>query len=159
MTGHLAQQNLALELANEAVAFEVLEHPRTTTALEEARTLHVDPAEIAKTLVLTTPEGFVLAVLPASKRLDLKKTRALLGGGDVRLATEEELAGAYPSFELGAVPPFTRATGDRVLLDHALFQMDVVIVEAGTHTQSLRLRTTDLLELSDGEVFDICESA
>jgi hypothetical protein len=34
-----------------------------------------------------------------------------------RLATEEELAGADPMFELGAVPPFGGPAGDRIIAD------------------------------------------
>ena len=44
------------------------------------------------------------AVLSASERIDLRKVKAILGSGDVHLASEQVLAGAYPEFELGAVP-------------------------------------------------------
>ena len=71
-------------------------------------------------MVLTTPDGFVRAVLPASNRLDLGKLREILGTKDVELATEAVLAGAYPEFELGAVPPLTGGDGDRVLVDRRL---------------------------------------
>ena len=107
-------------------------------------------------MVLSTLDGFFRAVLPASERRDLGKVRALLGTRDVHLATEEVLAGAYSDFELGAVPPLTGdGGGDRVLVDHRLCESDWVVLEAGTHEQSLRLRSSDLVELSDARVVDL----
>jgi Ala-tRNA(Pro) deacylase len=88
----------------------------------------------------------------------LRKVRAILQAPDVRLATEQELAGAYPDFELGAVPPFALGDGDKVIVDVRLCFCDEVLLEAGTHEQSLRLQTSDLLELADASLADICES-
>jgi Ala-tRNA(Pro) deacylase len=132
-----------------------MNHPRTTTAAAEAHVLGLEPREVAKTVVLSTPDGFLRAVLPASERLDLGKVRALLGTTDVHLATEEVLAGAYPDFELGAVPPLTGGDGDRVLVDRRLCESEWVVLEAGTHEHSLRLRSSDLVELSDARVVDL----
>jgi Ala-tRNA(Pro) deacylase len=108
-------------------------------------------------VVLTTPDGFVRVVLPASERVDLGKVRTILDTTQVQLATEEVLAGAYPEFELGAVPPLTGGDGDRVLLDRRLCENDWVVLEAGTHEQSLRMRAADLVELSGAQLVDLSE--
>ena len=155
MTTHTAPRRLLEQLERASIPYELLDHPRTTTAAEEARALGLDPHEVAKTVVLVTPDGFVRAVVPASARLDLHKVRAQLGTKEVELATEEVLAGAYPDFELGAVPPLTGEDGDRVLLDERLREREWVVLEAGTHEQSVRLRTADLVELCRAEVVDL----
>ena len=157
MTARIAPQSLVDDLERASVAYELIDHPRTTTAAAEARVLGVAPHEVAKTVVLTTPEGFVRAVLPASDRLDLGKLREILDAKDIELATEAVLAGAYPEFELGAVPPLTGGDGDRVLVDSRLCENEWVVLEAGTHEQSLRLRTTDLVELTDARVVDLSQ--
>jgi Ala-tRNA(Pro) deacylase len=71
------------------VGYEVLEHTHTERAADEAAALGVAPEEVAKTLVLTTPEGNVRAVLPASERVDLRKVGDLVGvsGKKVQLAS------------------------------------------------------------------------
>jgi len=145
-------------LADANVQFELLPHPRTERALAEARALSVPSAEVAKTLVLRTPDGFLRAVLPASERLDLRKVRRAVGGGKrVHLATEEDLAREYPEFELGAVPPFGGSRSDPVLLDARLADRESVVVEAGVHDLSIRLPTNALLRLAgDARVADIC---
>jgi Ala-tRNA(Pro) deacylase len=141
-------------LRREHVAYELIPHHRTETAVAEARVLGVDPHQVAKTLILSTPFGFVRAVLPASDRLDLEKARFALNTPEVELATEETLVGAYPEFELGAVPPMGGAF-DRVLVEERLFDSEFIVLEAGTHDESVRLRTSDLLTVADAEVADL----
>jgi Ala-tRNA(Pro) deacylase len=156
MALHTAPRTLVDVLERAQVDFQLLPHARTETAAAEAESLGLDPREVAKTVVLTTPDGFVRAVLPASQRLDLRKTRDILRVKDVELATEEALAGAYPEVELGAVPPFGGPYGDRVLIDRCLVEGEWIVLEAGTHEESVRLKTSDLLTLADAQIAHIC---
>jgi Ala-tRNA(Pro) deacylase len=143
------------ELDRAGIDFDLIEHRRTERAGDEARAIGVPLDEVAKTIVVASGERFVRAVLPASTRLDLHKVRELLDDNRARLASEEELVIAYPMYELGAVPPFGVPAGDRVLLDRRLAERDSVVLEAGSHSESVRLKTTDLLSLSGAEVEDI----
>lgn len=137
---------------------ELLLHATTMRAVDEASALGLPGDEVGKTVVLTTPDGIVRVVVLASDRLSLPKLRELLGGGqETRLASEEELAGAFPMFELGAVPPFAGPEGDRVVVDRAVAGHETIVVEAGTHQQSVRLRVADLVLLTGGEVADVRE--
>jgi Ala-tRNA(Pro) deacylase len=139
------------------VDYELLSHAQTQRAVDEAEALGLPPRAVAKTLVLTADEGHVRVVLQASERIDLKKVREYVEGGkSIRLASEDELASDYPEFELGAVPPFGGA-GDRVLVDSRIAEQPSVVLEAGTHEQSVRMATADLLELTKAEVVDVCK--
>ena len=152
----MTAQNLLRELAKSRLVYEVIPHRTTTSAGEEAVMLGVSRDEVAKTLVLVTENGNVRAVVPASERLDLHKVRELLGSSkQTRLATETELAAAYPMFELGAVPPFGGIAGDRTVVDRRLADQESVIVEAGSHTESVRMRTRDLIALTQARIADI----
>ena len=138
------------------VQYEVLQHEHTERAADEAASLGLAPEEVAKTLVLSTPEGNVRAVLQASERIDLHKVGELLGasGKKVRLASEEDLARDYGDFELGAVPPFG-GKADRVIVDRALAERDSVVLEAGTHERSVRMKAADIVRLTGAQVADI----
>lgn len=140
------------------VRYELLPHAHTESALAEAKALGVEAAEVAKTIVVTSPEGYVRAVLPASERIDLRKLRELRGssGKDLHLASEDDLARDYPEFELGAVPPIGGARRDPVVLDSRLRELDSIVLEAGTHETSVRLSPSDLVSLADADVGDIC---
>jgi Ala-tRNA(Pro) deacylase len=140
-------------------SYELLPHEHTESAVAEARALGLPPDDVAKTLVLTTPSGYARAVLPAARRIDLRKVRELLGAGKkkIHLASEEHLARDYPEFELGAVPPFGGPRDDEVIVDRRVAERESVVVEAGTHDESIRIRTSDLLGVTKAQVADICE--
>jgi Ala-tRNA(Pro) deacylase len=157
MSIHATSTVLTDALHERHVYFEVIPHPRTQSAAAEATATGVDPDHVAKTIVLLTDAGFVRAVLSASKRIDLRKVKAALGAGEVHLASEQVLSSAYPEFELGAVPPIGGHRHDRVLMDEHLRHVESVVLEAGTHEQSVRIMTADLAVVTDALVSDICE--
>jgi Ala-tRNA(Pro) deacylase len=140
------------------VDHDLLEHAHTERAADEAAALGIAPEEVAKTLVLVTPSGNVRAVLAATERVDLHKIAGVLGvgGKKVHLASEDDLARDYPDFELGAVPPFG-GREDQVIVDERLAERDSVVLEAGTHEQSVRLKAADLVRLTRAQVADICK--
>jgi Ala-tRNA(Pro) deacylase len=153
----MAEKDVTLILDEAGVEYELLPHPRTETAAAEAEALGIETGDVAKTLVISTPGGYVRAVLPASERIDLRKLREHVEGGKrIHLASEDDLARDYPGFELGAVPPFGGG-GDRVLVDSRLADRERVVLEAGSHEQSVRIRTADLLELTRAEVADLAQ--
>jgi Ala-tRNA(Pro) deacylase len=143
-------------LEEAGVDFDVLEHAHTERAADEAAALGIEPEEVAKTLVLVAPSGNVRAVLAASERIDRRKVAGVLGvgGKKVHLASEDDLARDYPDFELGAVPPFG-GREDHVIVDERLAGRDSVVLEAGTHERSVRLKAADLVRLTRAQVADI----
>lgn len=155
----MATADLTDVLEQAGVRYELLQHAHTETAFAEAKALGVSADEVAKTLLAKTPSGYVRAVLPASDRLDLHKLSELVGETkkNVRLATEEEIAREYPEFELGAVPPVGGAHHDSVVVDRRLAERESVVFEAGSHEESLRVATTDLLRITKAQVADISE--
>jgi Ala-tRNA(Pro) deacylase len=150
--------DLTRVLDEAGVSYELLPHAHTESALAEANALGIAAAEVAKTILVTSEQGYVRAVLPASERIDLRKLREILGGAkkDVHLASETDLARDYPEFELGAVPPIGGARRDPVVFDSRLAEQDSIVLEAGTHDASVRVSTSDLLGLAKAEVRDIC---
>ena len=148
---------LVKELEESRLGYELLSHPRTERAADEAEALKISPDEVAKTIVLVGNRRRARVVVPATERVDLRKVRQTLGAGkDVRLATEDELAADFPMFELGAVPPFGGPEGDRVVVDSRIAERESVVFEAGSHGQSLRMRTADLVTVAHAEIADVC---
>lgn len=156
----IAQELAVTELLDgQGVPYELLPHRHTETAKEEARALGLEPDEVAKTVIVRTPDRYVRVVVPASERIDLTKlTGVLLPRGELRLATEAELAAAYPAFELGAVPPIGGPGGDSVVVDVRLSIHGRVAFEVGTHDESIRLAMDELVRLTEATVGDVCEA-
>ena len=155
----MATSDLTSVLDKAGVSYELLAHAHTESALAEAEALGVSPDDVAKTLVVKTVDGYVRAVLPASARLDLRKLREIQGGGrhTVHLATEEDLKRDYPEFELGVVPPVGGSRRDPVFVDLKLANRESVVIEAGSHDESLRLAPTDLVHIAGAAVTSISE--
>jgi Ala-tRNA(Pro) deacylase len=155
----VAHADVTKPLEDADVEYELLPHSRTETAAAEADALGISSDEVGKTIVLATPGGYIRAVLAASDRLDVRKVRDLVGGTkhQVRLASEADLGRDYSEFELGAVPPYGGPRRDPVLVDRRIAAQESVVVEAGSHDESLRLKTADLVRITDAQVGDICK--
>jgi Ala-tRNA(Pro) deacylase len=152
----MATSDLTSVLDEAGVKYELLPHAHTESALAEAQSLGVSADEVAKTLIVKLPEGYLRTVLPASARVDLRKVRELQGGGKhkVHLATEEDLRRDYPEFELGAVPPIG-GRSDPVVVDSRIAARRDVVLEAGSHDESLRISAADLVTITRAAVTDI----
>jgi prolyl-tRNA editing enzyme YbaK/EbsC (Cys-tRNA(Pro) deacylase) len=62
----------------------------------------------------------------------------------------------HREFDLGAVPPLGGARRDPVVIGSRLAERESVVLEAGSHQESVRIATGDLLRLTNADVADIC---
>ena len=140
------------------VAYEVVEHEKQLTAAGEAVAAGIEPHDASKALLVREDGEYLLAVIPASRRLDLKKLRATLGERPkLRLATEDEIAADFPAFELGAVPPVGPGLPSAEVVDEALLRHDRVLCNAGDHTHSVLVDPNEIVRVGGSRVSDICE--
>jgi Ala-tRNA(Pro) deacylase len=133
----------------------VIEHERTLSARAEAAAIGWPTTHVGKTVIVRSGDRFVRVVVRASDRVDFGKLRRALDDPAVRLATEAETAAAYPTYELGAVPPWGAPGGDPVMIDDRIAAHEFVVVEGGSHDASIRLRVGDLRVLTAARVADI----
>jgi Ala-tRNA(Pro) deacylase len=131
-------------LTERGVAFEVVPHRRVFTSLQEARELGVAAEEVLKTVALCSAGKYVLAVLPASRRLELRRVRQALEDPAARLASEAELAVDFPGYALGALPPLGSLLGVPMVVDPEVLGHEVVVFAAGTETESVRVTAAEL---------------
>ena len=155
----MATQDVTSVLDAEGVEYERLPHAHTESALAEAHALALDPIDVAKTIVVETPSGYARAVLPASERLDLGKLSELLGFGkkEIHLASEGALARDYPEFDLGAVPPLGGSRREPVVMDSRIAERETIVLEAGTHEESIRVARDAVMRLTNAKVADISQ--
>ncbi|HZY59140.1 MAG TPA: YbaK/EbsC family protein, partial [Candidatus Binataceae bacterium] len=124
-------------LAEHHVPFETLLHPPAFTAQNRAKFLHLPGRQVAKSVLLQGPEGFLLAVLPATHRVDTVAVAEALGG-PVRLANDDEIANAFRDCEWGVVPPFGALYGLPVILDEMLSPETWMVFEGNSHVEAMR---------------------
>jgi len=139
-------------LDSKKVGYEVLTHGKTYTAKELAQALQVPGKDLAKVVMLKVGERFVMTVLPANWKVDLHRLRDIFQTHQVRLATEEEFRGLFPDCDPGAMPPFGNLYGLEVYVDQSLTQDEEIVFPAGTHSEAVKLRYQDFVNLVSPKV-------
>jgi Ala-tRNA(Pro) deacylase len=133
-------------LQNRGVPFAPIAHRQAYTSIDEARALGIEASEVVKTVAVRVAGGYALMAVPATGRLDMHLVRAAVGDRHVRLATEEELRRDFPGLELGALPPLGSLLGAPLYVDQEVLQHETVVFAAGSQTESVQLKTADLLQ-------------
>ena len=133
-------------LAEQDIAFESLPHAPAFSAQKLAKYLHVKGGEVAKAVLLHAPDGYVLAVLPATQHVDTERVAEALGG-PVRLADDDEIAQVFRDCEWGVVPPFGTLYGLPVLLEESITPETLMVFETTTHAEAVRMLCRDFEKL------------
>jgi Ala-tRNA(Pro) deacylase len=136
-------------LEQHGVEYEVLPHPHTETSGEAASVAQVPQARVAKTVLLEDERGYVMAVLPASERIELSKLNHALQR-ELELASEEELPGLFGDCALGALPPLGKAYNIPTIVEDSLLSAPEVWFEAGDHEDLVHVRGAAFLSLLAG---------
>jgi len=125
-------------LEDRHVPYGLRHHALALSSLGAARAAHIDEHFLAKSVLLEDADGPVLAVLPASRRLELSRVRSQLGRS-LRLSRERDMDRFFPDCQPGALPPFGSAYGLPTLVDRSLETCPVVFFEAGDHETLVRM--------------------
>ncbi len=148
------------ELLDQAgVAYQVATHPPAYTAQEVAQAQHVPGRELVKVVVIRTSAGFALLALPATHRVALNRTHAFLSDPQARLATEQEFRDLFPQCEIGAMPPFGNLFGLPLYVDESLARDENIVFNAGSHTETVRMRYQDFLRVAQPVICSFAERA
>lgn len=141
-------------LEENKASYEVLTHPEVYTAQEVAASLHVPGKELAKVVVVKVGGRFILTVIPASYKLDLKKLKGVFGGEKAELATEAEFKDLFPDCEPGSMSPFGNLYNLETYVDKTLTEDEEIVFQAGTHMDTIKVRYKDFERLAKPKISD-----
>ena len=125
-------------LSNQGITYDCLEHERTGCSSGSAEAGGVPSDCLAKAVVLKRGDGYIIAIIPASRYVELDAVGGWLRQ-PVGLATEVEIEPLFPDCERGAVPPVAAAYGLRSLVDDSLESRPDVYFEGGDHRTLVHL--------------------
>jgi len=155
------------------VKYEAIEHKTVYTAFDKAATLHLKPAQIAKTVVVVFDGGiYALGVIAANKNLDKKKLIAAINKGiegagtypykKVDFASEKWMKNHIKGVDLGATPPFgtmfkynlkKNCKTDLIFfIDKALAKQPKIIINGGRYETSLKITPAALIKINEEAV-------
>ncbi len=143
-------------LESNGVSYETLQHPYSRTSEETADVAFIWEDQLAKTVLLEDERGYVVAIVPASCRVDLKKLERQLDR-KLELASEAELADVFPYCEMGGLPPMGKAYGIPTVYDDRLRKLSWVYFEGGDHRDLVYLGGREFIGLlRDSPHGDLC---
>ncbi len=141
-------------LRDNQVPFQVQHHARAYTAQEIAASEHISGKLLAKVVIAKADDKLIMLALPASHRVHESTLTMVLGANDARPAHEDEFRDAFPDCEVGAMPPFGNLYGVPVVVDRSLAEDETIVVQAGTHTDTLSLKYADFARLVEPAVVE-----
>lgn len=121
-------------------------------ALTEARDLA--PDQIYKTLIVATPDGLAVAILPAAERLSLKAAAAALGLTKAAMA-EPAAAERATGYLVGAVSPFGQRKRLPTVVDIRALAWERIYCSAGRRGWEVGVSPHDLIRLTGAVTADV----
>jgi len=119
-------------LESRGIAYEVVEHPHTNSAMRAAEAAHVPGDQVAKPVLLGDDDSYLLAVIPATHRLELDRVNQIMARS-LEMLPEDEIEATFSDCERGAIPAIGEPYGVDVVVDPALVQQPEVYFESGDH--------------------------
>lgn len=136
------------------IRYKVVTHPEVYTAQEIAATMHVPGKNMAKSVMIKAKDRFIMAVLPASWRVDFNKLKEVLKEKELKLASEDKFKGLFPDCEPGAEPPFGNLYNITTIVDKSLAEDEYISFNAGTHYEAVEMSYQDYANLVKPTVTD-----
>lgn len=142
----------------EEIRYQRITHSPVLTMCDVGRVLNIPPHVMVKVLILEVKgtDHFVVAALPGDRRLSWKKLSKAMGipRSDINLIDPSQIE-EITGLPLGGIRPFGYDERFSVLFDRMLLTSRSVYCSAGKPTESLRIKSADLLRISRGKLADL----
>ncbi len=136
--------------------FQSVDHKKTYTAWDVAQTGKIKPEEVVKALAVKVDKEYVIALVPANRKLDKKKFLKFLktlwkkegkkGPQKVDFAKEAWMKKNLPG-KVGAIPPFPGLLKLEVYADNLLAKKKTLYLGSGEYQISLKLSVKEYFQI------------
>ena len=141
-------------LKKSKVKYEVTKHKPTFSAQEMAAMEHEPGKYVAKPVIVKADGKYVMCVLSACYKIDMRALKKQLGAKKVELAEEEEMGKLFDDCDLGAEPPFGNLYDLPTVIDKTLEKDDHITFQAGSHEKAVRMSMADYRKLVEPKVLE-----
>ncbi|MFA5413304.1 MAG: YbaK/EbsC family protein [Patescibacteria group bacterium] len=131
------------------IKYKIVRHKTVYTAYDVAQTLGAKLGDIAKTLVIKADKVYLLAVLPASHKLDLGKLKKLVKAKKIEIPKEGIMKKVF-KIKPGALSPFGQIYKVPVYIDKGILKAKQVIAGAGTFEESVVMTAKNFIKATGG---------
>ena len=140
-------QKLKNYLDQHEIQYVTISHSPAYTAQRIAEVTKIPGKELAKTVIVKIDDKFAMAVLPASRRVNLQHLQQAIGADEVTLSSEQEFNELFPDCEVGAMPPFGNLYDMGVYVAEQLTEDEEIAFNAGSHSELVRMSYNDYANL------------
>lgn len=138
-------------LVSNNIPYQIVHHKYSDTARGCAEAAHIPPARMTKGVLLKDGNGYMLAVVPSDKTVDINKL-SMRENRLITTASQHEVNEQFDDCVRGAVPGIGQAYNMRVIWDDLIVQQPDCYIEAGDHEDLIYLSKKDFRSLMrDGE--------
>ena len=135
-------------LDNHQIPYQLVHHPYAETARACADAAHIPPARLAKAVLLKDAQGFLMALVPADRSVDLN-TLNLRTNRVLTTASQGEVKALFDDCSRGAVPAIGQAYNLPLIWDDHILEQPDCYLEAGDHEALLYLARKDFQALME----------
>ena len=133
-------------LDNQGIPYQLVHHDYSETARGCAEAAHIPLSRMVKAVVLRDDEGFIMALVPADKSVDINainlRTNRLLS-----TATQKDVNLIFRDCTKGAVPGIGQAYNLRIIWDDRILEEPDCYLEAGDHEGLIYLARKEMSAL------------
>lgn len=126
------------------VPYEIIGHDPSATSLHTAHRAHLDPAQVAKGVLLEGDDCVLVAMIPADQDIQLGQLQ-MEYGSHLRFADEATVRRNFGDCDPGAVPGLPIVWGIETVWDDSLLAQPDIHLEVGDHRHLIHVRTQNLL--------------
>jgi Ala-tRNA(Pro) deacylase len=134
------------------IQYVTISHSPAYTAQRIAELTRIPGKELAKTVIVKIDDKFAMAVLPASRRVNLWHLQEAIGADEVTLSSETEFNELFPDCEVGAMPPFGNLYNMGVYVAEQLTEDEEIAFNAGSHSELVKMSYSDFANLVTPQV-------
>jgi Cys-tRNA(Pro)/Cys-tRNA(Cys) deacylase len=141
------------------IQFEIHEYDhdsnRTDYGIEAASKLSLDPTRVIKTLIIElNPSGFIVAMIPISEQLSMKKLARVAGAKHATMAPSDKIK-SLTGYLTGGISPLGQKRPLACYLDQAAATSSTIFISGGKRGIEIELSPQDLIELTKAYQADL----
>lgn len=133
-------------LKDNVVSYAVVEHPRSISSRQTAEAAHVPLRHIAKGVVLADEDGYLMAVIPGDRHVELNTLCKKLGRR-LKLVDDTSMAPMFKDCEPGVIPPMGPAYNIETIVDESLIGRKSVCFSGCDHDRLICVDGRDFVRL------------
>jgi Cys-tRNA(Pro) deacylase len=146
-------------LAERAVPHHVVVTQAANSAEESAQFQRIRLEQLLRTIVVRrAADDYVFVLVPAGRRFDWPKLRAVLGVHRLSLPDADE-ANAVTGYERGSITPFGSINAWPVVADASIDALDVLAIGGGRRGVNIHIKPADLVAATSAAVADVTEAS